>query len=204
VTATHREENLGEGGHNNAPRSNGQNRGGFTPNGVWYEGEDGEGGDLAWADHIVACAVANHNIDPYRIYTAGCSAGGLMSGGLALKRSGYIAAATPNSGGIIVGDTTLLQDPERVPSVLTMHGGPQDVVIVNFTQTSALFDNVVLDAGGFAVDCNHMGAHCVAPEPLLEAAWVFMKAHPFGTKPSPYAGGLPAEFPKYCSVWAGN
>jgi predicted esterase len=202
ITPTQREEILGEGGLIVAPQSNGQDRGGFTPNGVWYEGEDGEGGDLTWVDHIVACAVANHNIDPMRIYTTGCSAGGLFASGLALKRSNYIAAATPNSGGIIVGDIGTLQDPERVPSVMTMHGGTDDTVLINFGQTSALFDSVVTEAGGFAVDCNHMSGHCLAPDPLREASWMFLKAHPFGTRPSPYEAELPAEFPDYCTIWS--
>jgi predicted esterase len=195
------DEILAEGGIIVAPQSNGQDRGGFTPNGVWYEGTDGEGGDLAWADHIVACAVQNHNIDPRRIYTTGCSAGGLMSGGLALKRSNYIAAVATNSGGIIVGGVELLQDPTRIPAVFTMHGGNDDVVLVNFTQTSAALDNAVTEAGGFAVDCNHGGGHCVAPDDLRVAAWEFLEAHTFGRLPSPYESGLPEDFPDYCKIW---
>ncbi len=192
------DEILAEGGIIVAPQSDGSDRGGFTPNGVWYEGTDGEGGDLTWADQIVACAVANHNIDPRRSYTTGCSAGGLMAGGLATKRSGYIASATPNSGGIIVSE---LEDPARVPAVMTMHGGTDDTVLVNFGQTSAALDNLIVGAGGFAVDCNHMMGHCLAPEDLRLAAWEFMKAHPFGRAPSPFAGGLPDGFPSYCTIW---
>ncbi len=195
------DEILAEGGIIVAPLSDGTDRGGFTPNGVWFEGTDGEGGDLDWADHIVACAVANHNIDPRRIYTTGCSAGGLMASGLAVKRSGYIAAATPNSGGIIVADPELLQDPMRVPAVMTMHGGTSDTVLVNFGQTSAALDGLIVGAGGFAVDCNHMMGHCLAPEDLRLAAWEFMKAHPFGRAPSPYVNGLPESFPSYCTIY---
>lgn len=32
---------------------------------LWFES------DLEYADHLVACAVQNHNIDPRRIYVAG-------------------------------------------------------------------------------------------------------------------------------------
>jgi poly(3-hydroxybutyrate) depolymerase len=184
-----------------APKSNGDDRGGFSPNGVWYEGDDGEGGDLEWVDHIVACAVQNHNIDPQRIYTTGCSAGGLMASGLALKRSSYIASATPNSGGIIVADPAILQDPEHVPAIMTMHGGSSDVVVINFSLTSAALDDLVTEAGGFAVDCNHMIGHCQAPVEVQQAAWAFLKAHPFGIAPSPYAAALPDGFPGYCKIW---
>jgi poly(3-hydroxybutyrate) depolymerase len=201
VPAVQHEQIMAEGGIIVAPQSNGQNRGGFTPNGVWYEGTDGEGGDLAWVDHLVACAVQNHNIDPRRIYTTGCSAGGLMASGLALRRSGYIAAATPNSGGIVFGGAELLQDPAHVPAIMTMHGGATDTVIINFGQTSAALDDLVTGVGGFAVDCNHMSGHCTAPEAVRTAAWEFLQAHPFGTSPSPYAGGLPASFPSYCTIW---
>ena len=30
--------------------------------------------------------------------------------------------------------------------------------------------------------------------------WQFMKDHPFGVTPEPYANGLPASFPSYCKI----
>jgi poly(3-hydroxybutyrate) depolymerase len=36
--------------------------------------------DFKVADLIVVCGVKGHNIDPKRIYTTGCSAGGLHAG----------------------------------------------------------------------------------------------------------------------------
>ena len=122
-----------------------------------------------------------------------------MAGALALGRSEYIAAATPNSGGVVAGGTTSLQDRSRVPAVLTMHGGAEDTVRVNFGETSAALLQVIDRAGGFAVDCNHASGHCGADVPLREAAWTFMKAHPFGTVDSPYEDGLPSAFPDYCA-----
>ena len=59
-------------------------------------------GDFDLADQLVACAVRNHNIDPRRIFATGCSAGGLFSAAMAARRSNYIAAAAPNSGGWVV------------------------------------------------------------------------------------------------------
>jgi hypothetical protein len=40
------------------------------PTGAWFIE------DLDYADHVVACAVMNHNIDPNRIHATGCSARG--------------------------------------------------------------------------------------------------------------------------------
>ena len=35
-------------------------------------------GDFDIVDQLVACAVKNRNVDPHRIYSMGCSAGGLI------------------------------------------------------------------------------------------------------------------------------
>jgi len=156
--------------------------------------------DFKIADLITACAVKNHGINPKRIYSTGCSAGGLMAGCMGIQRSNYIAAVTPNSGGITVG-YGMLQDPKRVPNVMTMNGGSGDNVIVNFGQTSAAYDNWILAKGGFAVNCVHSSGHCGAPAALQTSAWKFLKDHPFGTKPSPYAGGLPSGFHQTCKIW---
>ncbi|MGH7271738.1 MAG: hypothetical protein ACREJ3_15005, partial [Polyangiaceae bacterium] len=45
---------------------------GNTGDNVWYQS------DAAFADQVVACAIANYHIDPRRIHTAGYSAGGLQ------------------------------------------------------------------------------------------------------------------------------
>jgi predicted esterase len=191
-----RNDITGQGGIVIAPNDNGQTRTGTSANGVWYETSD-----LEYADHIVACAVQNHNIDPRRIYVTGCSAGGLMAGAMALKRSNYVAAAYPDSGGLTSTLGRSLQDPSRVPAVFTMHGGSGDNVVINFGTTSANLCNFIEPKGGFAVDCNHSSGHCGAPTALKEKGWEFMKAHPFGTAPSPYTGGLPAGYPTYCKIW---
>ena len=188
---------VSQGGIVIAPTDNGQVREGTDVTlilGVWYDV-----GDLKYADQIVACAVQNHNIDPRRIYVTGCSAGGLMAGAMTLQRSKYVAAAAPNSGGTVA-TTGQLQDPQRVPAVFSMHGGTGDTVIVNFADTTHNFQNILKPTGAFLVECNHMMGHCGAPASLHEQAWQFMKAHPFSTKPSPYAGGLPATFSTYCTI----
>jgi len=159
-------------------------------------------GDYEIVDQLVACAVQQLNIDTHRIYTGGASAGGLAAGTMAFARSSYLAAANPNSGGVAPWPgLATLQDPTNVPSSMTMHGAMGvDQVVIDFGVASMDMDKALVAKGGFAVDCDHGGAHTIVPSDLREAGWVFLKAHPFGTKPSPYAGGLPATFPKYCTI----
>ncbi|MDB4973628.1 MAG: hypothetical protein JWN48_1969 [Myxococcaceae bacterium] len=153
-------------------------------------------GDFEIADLIASCAVDNYGIDPRRIYTTGCSAGGLQSGCMAALRSSYIAAAVPNSGGLV--SPLKIQDAKHVPSVMTMHGGSSDMVIVTFSQTSKTLDSLISKAGGLVINCDHGGGHCQAPADLQSSGWQFMKDHPFGVTPDPYAAGIPGSYPKYC------
>jgi poly(3-hydroxybutyrate) depolymerase len=158
-------------------------------------------GDLDVVDELVACAVEQLGIDPRRIYTAGCSSGGLQAGVFANARSNYVAAAMLNSGGQVL--PTPLQDPARAPAVITAHGaGGTDVVIIDFAEASLRYAQDLASQGGFAVDCDHGGGHCAAPPELRAAQWAFAKAHPYGVEPEPYASALPAEFPDYCEVVA--
>ncbi|MFC1642942.1 hypothetical protein ACFL5O_09720, partial [Myxococcota bacterium] len=150
--------------------------------------------DFKIADQITACAVRDHGIDPHRIYTTGCSAGGLQAGCMATLRSSYVAAAVPNSGGIVMQQK--FDDTTHTPAVMTLHGGASDQVIVSFSSTSKTMDTQFKSAGGLVVNCNHGGGHCGAPADLYAAGWEFMQAHPFGVEPDPYASGLPSTFPE--------
>ncbi len=192
-----RDDIVAQGGVIIAPSDNGQVRAGRDVTfvlGVWYDGAD-----LAFADQIVACAVKNQNVDPRRIFVTGCSAGGLMAGVMSVERSGYVAAVAPNSGGLATAQFQL-QSAERVPAVMSMHGGDSDTVVVNFGDTTRTLTNVLKPKGSFVVECNHGMGHCGAPASLHESAWEFMQAHPFGTQPSPFAGGLPGSFPDFCVI----
>lgn len=154
--------------------------------------------DFDAADQIAACAVRDHGIDPRRIYSTGCSAGGLQSGCMAMMRSSYLAAAAPNSGGIV--GRPGWQD-ENSPAIFTMHGGPSDMVIVTFSDTSRALDMSAKTQGSFVVNCDHGGGHCRAPAELQSAAWQFMKDHPWGVADSPWSGGIPSGVPSYCSIF---
>lgn len=170
------------------------NAGNDTGNSVWFTG------DFGVADQLVACAFQQYNLDPHRIYTAGGSAGALQAGAMVYQRSNYIAASLPNSGGYATGGR-IFQNPNHIPAIMTMHGAKGvDVVIVDFSQQSLFVDGDVAMHGGLAIDCDHGGGHVGAPDTLKLAGWQFFKDHPFGVSPEPYAGGLPASFPKYCKI----
>jgi poly(3-hydroxybutyrate) depolymerase len=154
--------------------------------------------DFNAADQIVACAVKNHGADSRRIYSTGCSAGGLQTGCMAMVRSSYVAAVVPTSGGSVFPQPW---QTEHAPAVMTMHGAAgRDVVIVDFANTSASFDMAAKSHGSFVINCDHMGGHCGAPGNLQQAAWQFMKDHSWN-QPSPWAAGLPAGVPEYCKVF---
>jgi hypothetical protein len=156
--------------------------------------------DFKIADQIAACAVKNWGIDPHRIYSTGCSAGGLQAGCMAKMRSSYLAAAVSNSGGEVFPMQPM--DKTHIGAMMTIHGAPgADVVIVDFSDTSKTIDDSIKQLGGFAIDCNHGGGHCGAPADAYTAAWQFMQDHPFGYDKEPYGGTLPAIFPKYCKIW---
>jgi hypothetical protein len=152
------------------------------------------------SDQVAACAVKNYGINPRRIYATGCSAGGLMTGCMGIMRSNYIAAVAPNSGGVTIGYGKL-ENPMHMANAITMNGGTGDNVIVNFGDTSEAYDNYVLKYGGFAVNCIHSSGHCGAPAALYGSAWQFLKDHPFGISPEPYAKGLPSGFDATCKIF---
>jgi poly(3-hydroxybutyrate) depolymerase len=157
-------------------------------------------GDMDLVDQLVACAVRDHNVDPRRIFTTGCSAGGLFAGALAALRSNYIAAAAPNSGGFTFPQQF---EGEFTPALMTVHGSPgRDVVVVDFSKTSATADTAFKGRGGFVIDCDHGGGHCggggLAPD-----IWEFFEAHPYGVEPapSPWTSGLPSGFSSQCKIF---
>jgi acetyl esterase/lipase len=157
-------------------------------------------GDLELVDQLVACAVRDHNVDPRRIFTTGCSAGGLFATNLAVLRSEYIAAAAPNSGGL-----TFPQQFQNdyTPALMTVHGAPgRDVVIVDFSNTSATADRTFSGRGGFVINCNHGGGHCGGGG-LAGDVWEFFEAHPYGVEPapSPWTSGLPSGFSSQCELF---
>ncbi len=153
--------------------------------------------DMDIADQLVACAVRDHNVDPRRIFTMGCSAGGLFATCLAANRSEYIAAAAPNSGGFPIIPQPISSP--HVPALMCVHGGAGDNVGINFGQSSQIAEDAFVAAGGFAIDCDTGNGHC-GGSVVADQVWEFFQAHPFGVDPWPWLGGLPPSFPSYCRI----
>jgi hypothetical protein len=155
-------------------------------------------GDFELTDQLFACAVRDHNVDPRRVFTTGCSAGGLFSGAMAAMRSSYIAASAPNSGGTI-GQPQFEND--YTPALMTIHGAPgRDVVIIDFSNSSRTADEAFKARGGFVINCNHGGGHCGGTA-LAPSIWEFFKAHPYGVEPEPWSAGLPGGFHDSCEIF---
>ena len=153
-------------------------------------------GDFEIADQIVACAVQNHNVNPRRIFATGCSAGGLFSGAMAARRSNYMAAVAPNSGGWVA---PVQWQNDNTPALMTIHGAAgRDVVVVDFSNTSRTADTAFKGRGGFVINCDHGGGHCGGAG-LAPSIWEFFKAHPYGAG-KPWSS-LPAGFHASCKIF---
>jgi predicted esterase len=135
-------------------------------------------------DEIVGCAVQKTMIDPRRIHAVGFSAGGLMTTHLSYARSRLLASVAVYSGGA----TGQFQEPDNKFPALIFTGGPGDIVIIDFFQSSQQWQTTLKNAGHFALLCNHGGGHSI-PARLVPGVWQFFQDHPYGTNPSPYAGG---------------
>jgi|RhiMethySRZTD1v2_1073278.scaffolds.fasta_scaffold18212_3 predicted esterase len=153
--------------------------------------------DFKITDQIVACAVRDANVDPRRIYATGCSAGGLFSDAMAAQRSNYMAAVASNSGGWVL---PVGWQNDYTPALMTIHGRMGvDVVIVDFSQTSATADQAFKARGGFVINCDHGGGHCGGAG-FAGNIWQFFKAHPYGVNPKPWSS-LPAGFNSACKIY---
>ncbi len=164
----------------------------------WYLSLGGTNeADLRVMDEVLACAIASVGVDLRRIHSVGFSAGAMNTMQLGWRRSGYLASLVTYSGSQL--GTPPDQDPTNLFPAMVFHGGPSDVVVINFQQGSEAYAQTMKDAGHFAFLCNHGQGHTV-PSDGRASAWQFLKDHPFGAQPEPYAGGLPSGFPAYCSL----
>ena len=156
----------------------------------------GDPDDLLVMDEVVACAHQEVGIDLRHIHTTGMSAGGLHTGAVAPRRSGYLASVVAYSGGQI--EATLAeQDPSNKYAAMLFHGGPNDMVVLNFRDLQTTYQARLREQGHFAVLCDHGQNHTIPADAAL-AGWEFMQAHPYGVAPEPWAAGLPTTIPAYC------
>jgi poly(3-hydroxybutyrate) depolymerase len=156
-------------------------------------------GDFPVMDQIVACAVANHNVDPRRIFTTGCSSGGMFAAALAASRSNYIAAAASNSGGWWAPDVPFQNG--YTPALMTIHGDPYYDSIGGgaVAYNSARANQAFKARGGFVISCSHTGGKCQGAA-RDSSVWEFFRAHPYGVAPDPWSS-LPSGFHSSCTIF---
>jgi hypothetical protein len=159
-----------------------------------------DNGHLAAADELLACALQQLDIDICRIYTSGMSMGGLMVTQMTYLRSNYLASAVSCSGGLPSANAPVDQNPANKLPVMIAYGGSTDVFPpFNFYNTSSNYFNDLKANGHFTIMCDHGEGHSV-PQAIVIAAWQFLRDHPYGVTPEPYAAGIPATYPPYCSL----
>ena len=151
--------------------------------------------DLLLFDDLLSCLWQEHDVDLDRIHAIGMSAGGLMTSYLTVHRSEWLASTAPLSGGAIEGAYTSPAD--DIPVLMTWGGTRDTYGTLSFDDTSRYLTDALRADGHFVVECVHDEGH-VLPSTGLQYAWDFLMAHPKGVDPSPYADGLPDDFPSWC------
>jgi len=153
--------------------------------------------DLAVFDDALACLYEQYDVDLDRIWATGMSAGGLWTSYLTMHRADILAATAPLSGGAFSNDYETPASP--IPVLLTW-GGPSDVYSgFSFDDANQTFSSLLQDDGHFVIECVHDLGHTV-PYEAADYLMPFLTSHPRGVSPEPYEGGLPSEFPDWCSI----
>jgi predicted esterase len=171
-------------------------------------------------DAVLRCLDQRWGVDRDRVYTAGFSAGAIMSDLLGVLRGSQLAAVASYSGGYFsnpdnpptLGPLRTYPNWPALPSSarysqLLMFGGESDAF--NLFVAMAHFDVFAGNDVGYlnarrhdVVYCNHNGGHTV-PRTLLGRQVVqFFAAHPRGVAASPWAAALPSGWPSYCGFRA--
>ena len=120
---------------------------------------------------------------------------------MSYRRSGYLASVVTYSGGLL-GTAPEMPDPNNKFAAMIFHGGPSDVVIVEFQSLSEGYrSRPPGKSGHFAFICDHGQGHSIPKNDSAQAAvGEFFAAHPYGTAPSPFESGLPGTFPTWCGL----
>ena len=170
-------------------------------------------------DAVLRCVDMRWGVDRDRVYTAGFSAGAILSDLLGVLRGDQLAAVASFSGGYFsnpANPMTLgiarsfiawppLPAAHRYPQLLA-YGGARDMVSLGVA--TARFDVFAANdipylraAGHDVVECNHEMAHTV-PTAMRAQVIPFFAAHPRGRTPSAWGAALPAGMPSYCAFRA--
>ncbi len=157
--------------------------------------------DFLVADEVVACITKSVGIDTTHIHTMGMSAGGIQTTAMSYLRSSYVASVTTYSGGLVGGaPAPPSQNPANKFAALIFDGGPNDMAFgADFQAGSLAYKADLSGSGHFTAICDHGMGHAI-PTAAAPSVWLFFQANGFGVSPSPYASGLPASFPSYCTL----
>ena len=174
----------------------------------WESGLYGPTRDLAFFDDLMTCAQSSFSVDPTQVHVAGHSAGTFFSLALSLQRSEVLASSSLMSAGMSVD--------YRAPSVkrpmFFLWGGEEDTAYdQDFNlQTTQLIDRFAME-GHPTVYCDHSPLELDPDDsrhswPDAASVWIvdFIKAHPQGVSPSPYAEDTPEAWMGACGFRVGE
>lgn len=170
--------------------------------------------ELQFFDDLYSCVTQRFRVDRRRVHGIGVSAGGLWLTYLSTtERANYFGSIEVLSGGLgevpFAWRMAYMPQANKFPA-LVLWGGPTDFLGVNFDQASQRLRDELVRDHHFVLQCVHGMGHALPPiappaggGTRFRALWQFFLDHPFGSAPgaSPYfAGGLPADFPSWCSI----
>ena len=170
-------------------------------------------------DAVLECLESRWGVDDAHVHAVGFSMGGFLVDALGTVRGERLASVVTYSGGYGSNPAnlsgflaSLVSWPEYTTAndyvQVFLHGGTTDTY--NLTVQTLHFDQMAANdavwLNGFGHDvvvCDHGGGHTVPFSFRGEQVVRFFADHPLGTVDSPYASGLPVEFPGDCTFQGG-
>lgn len=153
-----------------------------------------------FVDDCIDCAVEGLGADPDRVAVTGMSAGGLFTSRLSRALSTTLVAAAPFSGGFFLPYEE--EAGERGIPLFYSWGGETDMAVEQDFNGLALEALAQFEARGqMHVACNHGEGHTWPP---VLTGWALDFLLEAGAGEHPWAQGLPAGMPGYCTLGAAS